>query len=279
MAGEVAGIARDALKTANLADAAVQEGKNVLRNARSVWEEFTAPGMGFNRRTIEMVVKFNPKNIEEKLGLTPCIARVKELGDQLEGLGLRFPTVGIADRLLPAVAGRFKELEKSLLDKFDFSDLMSDVGGMRLTKLLPGLKMPQEFEDKIRITQGFDKEKLKAWVNAESDIQFKDRKTLMSFGPLLVSLDKGHFIGQSRVEADADGRVTKVARGSLTGDWAIAVGGTAFMTYKDLVIRFEGGKIDFDLDPSRMRSPGLMQLMTMCRERFLSRGVASRAAS
>ena len=262
MAGEVAGLARDGMATAGAAKQLVQAGKNVLRNARSVWDEFTAPGLGFNRRTIAMVVNFKPQNIEERLGLTPCMARVKELGDKLEGLGLRFPTVGLGHRLLPAVKERFKDLTQSFIDRFDFSHLMSDVGGMRLTKLLPGLKMPQWAEDKIKITHGFDKEKLKAWVNATSDVQFTDRKTLMNLGPLLVALDKGHFTGTVRIEADVEGKTNKVARGSLVGDWTLQFGGTAFMIYHDVAIRFEGGKLDFDLDPKRMESPGLLKLLT-----------------
>lgn len=261
-AGQVADIAREAMKIAQLGDIAVQELNNVLRNARTVWDEFTAPGLGFNRRTIEMVVNFNPKNIEERLGITPCIARVKEFGESLEGLGLRFPAVGLADRLLPAIKDRFQELSEALLNKFDFSNLLSDIGGMRLTKLLPMLKMPEWAEDKVKITKGFDKEKLKAWVHAETDIQFSDRKTLMHFGPLLVTLNQGHFIGMVHLEADADGKVDKVSRGSLSGDWTITIGGQEFMTYHGVVIRFEGGKLDFDLDPKRMTCPGLLRLMT-----------------
>lgn len=261
-AGEAAALARELAGEDAAVKETAQAAKNVLRNARSVWDEFTAPGLGFNRRTVEMIVKFDPQRLDERLGITPCVARVKQLGDKLEGLGLRLPVVGVADRLLPAMADRFQELTKSLLKQFNFSDLLSDIGGLRLTKLLPGLKMPDWAGDRVHITHGFDKEQLKCWVNAETDIVLAGKKTLMSIGPLLVTLTDGSFAGKVRLEMDARGRVEKVARGAMIGDWTIAVSGLELMAYEKLAIRFEDGKLDFDLDPSRMRSPGLLQLLT-----------------
>lgn len=258
LAGQVAELARDV----EAGQAAAQAASDVLRNARSVWDEFAAPGLGFNRRTVEMVVRFDAKRVDERLGLTPTVARVKQVVDRLEEMELRVAVVGVADRLLSAGKGHFEELTQSHLGNFGFSAVMSAMASLRMPKLFPGLKFPQLASDDLRITHGFDKERLKTWIDAESDIRLDGRKTLLSVGPVQVTVTNARFAGKLRLETDIRGAVKKVARGSMRGDWAISVGGTEFMTYEDLRITFEDGKLDFDLDPSRMRSPGLLRLMT-----------------
>jgi hypothetical protein len=240
----------------------VQSGKNVIRNTRSLWNEFSAPGLGFNRETLAMVVRFDPNSIEERLGITPCIAKAKEFQDTLEGMGVRLPIVGIGDDLLPAAKEYAKKFTNSLVEQFDFTSLMSDIGGIRLDNLFPGFKMPAELKDNIKITHGFDKEKLSAWVKAESDIKFKDRKTILPFGPLKVDIDKAHFEAVTRIEVDASGRKSKIAKGKLSGDLYISVGGMTFVIFKKMAIRFEGDKLHFDLEPRNVESPGLLKLLT-----------------
>lgn len=261
LAGEVAQKAREAMQAAASGEELVQVGKQTLHNYRSVWEQFTAPGMGLNRDTVAMIVKTDWKDVEQRLSLTPCISRVKQFGKDLEGLGLRLPVVAITDRLLPPMP-YWEEVGKSMLDKFGFSNLLSDIGGMRLDKLFPGFKMPQFARDKIRITQGFDKKNLLAWVNAEADVKLSGKKPLMSFGPLRVNLENGVFTGHLHLEIDINGKTKKTNTGTLTGSWHIGLGGTPLMIFRDASIIFRDGKLTYDLDPKRIEMPGLMKVLT-----------------
>jgi hypothetical protein len=260
-AGEIAEKAKAADTVVLSAQNVAQEGQRTLSNYQSVWNQFTAPGMGFNRKTISMLVNTDWKDVENRLSLTPVMSRVKQFGKDLEGLGLRLPTVALTDRLLPPMPN-WENIGKSLLDKFGFSNLLSDIGGMRLDKLFPGFKMPAFARDNIRVTQGFEKQTLTAWVNAEADIKLSGKKTLMNFGPLRVDLEDGIFTGRLRLEIDIDGQVKKTNAGSLTGSWHMGLGGTPLMIFREASVIFTNGKVSFDMDPKRMEMPGLMKVLT-----------------
>lgn len=261
LAGEVGQKLKDVEKFEDSAHQVIQAGQQTLNNFRSVWEEFTAPGMGLNRRTVAMIVRTDWKDVEQRLSITPCISRVKQFGEELEGLGLRVPVAAITDRLLPAKA-EWKEMKKSLMSKFDFSNLFSDLGGMRFDKLLPGLKMPEFARDKIKLTHGFDKQNLSAWVNSEANIFLSGRKKMMSIGPLQIELENGHFIGKARIEMDIDGKIRKINSGQLKGSWHLNIAGTGIMIFRDTAVNFRDGKLSFDLDPRRMEMPGLLKMLT-----------------
>jgi hypothetical protein len=260
-AGEVAEHAKKADQIVLAGQDVAQVGKQTLNNYRSVFDQFTAPGMGFNRGTIAMIVNTDFKDVERRLSLTPVIGKVQQLGKDLEGLGIRLPCVGLTDRLLPPVK-EWGEFGKSMLNEFDFSNLMADIGGMKLDKLFPGFKMPAIARDKIKITQGFDKKNLTAWVDARSDITLPGKKSLMNFSVLKVELENGEFIGHLRMDMDASGSVRKTNSGRLTGSWWISLGGTPLMIFKEASVIFKDGKISFDLDPKRMEMPGLLKVLT-----------------
>ena len=122
--------------------------------------------------------------------------------------------------------------------------------------------MPATDKDNIKITHGFDKQKLSAWVKAEAKIALRERKTLLPFGPLRVDIEHARFDAATRLEIDADGRQTKVVKGRLEGDLYITVAGVTFVIYRKMVVRFENGQLQFDLDPRNLESPGLLKLLT-----------------
>lgn len=271
LAGEVTDRLKDYDRLADATTGLVDTTKQTLNNFRSVWEEFTAPGMGFNRKTIAMLVKTDWKQVEERLSLTPCISRVKQFGEQLEGLGLRLPVASVTDRLLPAI----KDAGKAALSQFDFSNLLSDLGGMRFDKLFPGFKMPEIARDKIKITQGFDKQNLIAWVDAEADIKLPGEKTLMSIGPVKITLENGVFTGKMRLEIGIDGKVRKTNSGQLIGTWHTNIGGTGLMIFKEAGVIFKNDKLTFDMDPRRMEMPGLLKMLTDASKTMAASGAAN----
>src|SRR5690606_5792226 len=220
LAGEVAQKIKELDETAGVAEEVMAAGAQTLRNFRSVWEEFSAPGMGFNRKTVALLVRKDYKDIEERLSLTPVMGRVKQMGQQLEGLGLRLPTVAISDRLLSAKES-FGEDGKSLLNKFDLSSIVSDIGGLRLDRMFPGLKVPNVARDSIKITQGFDKEKLIAWVKADLHMKLPSKADLLNYGPLVVSLDDAQITGHTHLEASLESQIKKSNYGELSGSWNI----------------------------------------------------------
>lgn len=259
LAGEVGEKIKELDRVVDSAEELQAAGAQTLRNFRSVWDEFTAPGIGFNRKTIALLVRTKPEDIEERLSLTPVLGKVNQINDQLAGLGIRLPSVAITDRLIPA-KNVWNDFKESQLKKFDLSNIFSDVGGMSFDRLFPGLKIPEAARDAINVTQGFDKQKLMAWVNAEANFPMPPSSRLMDFGPVLVTLDNAKLSGFSRLEADESG-VNKSNYGELLATWNINVGGMPLMIFRDTKIIFENGKTTIDLDPERMEMPGILDLI------------------
>ncbi|MFT3796114.1 hypothetical protein [Flavobacterium sp.] len=265
LAAEAAEKIQEINRTTESFNAMRNSGQQVLDNYRSVWGEFTAPGMGLNRKTVAMIVNKDWKEVEQRLSITPCISRVKQFENDLEGLGLRTPVTNILEGLLPPkpewVQG-VGDYSKSLLNKFNFSDVLSDVGAMRLDKLFPNFKMPNNLRDNIKVTQGFDKQNLLAWVNAEIDFKLDAPQSILAIGPIDVKLNEGKFTARVRMEMDIEGNTKKQNSGMLAGDWETNIGGVPIMTFKEAKAIFEGDKLTFDLDPNRMEMPGLLKLLT-----------------
>ncbi len=212
-----------------------------------------------------MIVNMNPRDIQERLSITPCISRVKQFENDLEGLGLRLPVTNIFEGLLPPKpewTTGVEDYSKSLLSKFHFSDILSDIGAMRLDKLFPNFKMLDYLRDNIKVTQGFDKQNLFAWVNAEINFKLEAPQQILAIGPIIVNLNKGSFIAKVRMEMDIEGNTKKENTGTLAGDWETIIGGIPIMVFKEAKAIFEGDKLTFDLDPSRMEMPGLLKLLT-----------------
>ncbi|HMI03978.1 MAG TPA: hypothetical protein VK541_15940, partial [Pedobacter sp.] len=265
LTGQISEKIRLADQASSSLDGVINSGKQVLFNYRTVWNEFTAPGMGLNRKTVSMLVNINPKEIQERLSITPCISRVKQFGNDLDALGLRLPVTNVFEGLLPPKPEWVENIEdygKSLMNKFNFSDVLSDIGAMRLDKLFPNFKMPNDLRDKIKVTQGFDKQNLYAWVNAEIDFQLGAPQSILNIGPINVKLNKGKFTAKFRMQMDREGNTKKESSGLLAGDWETNIANTPIMIFKDAKAIFENDRMSFDLDPSRMEMPGLLKVLT-----------------
>lgn len=265
LAGEVAEKVKQYDQAAASFEAMQNSGKQVLDNYRSVWDEFNAPGMGLNRKTVAMLVNKDWSDVEERLSITPCVARVKQFQNDLEALGLRLPVTNVFEGLLPPKPEWAKDIEdygKSLLNKFNFSDVLSDIGALRLDKMFPNFKMPDNLRDNIKITQGFDKQNLTAWVNAEVNFKLTEVKSLLNIGPIELKLNQGKFVAKVRMEMDVEGNSKKENSGMLAGNWETHIANTPIMIFKEAKAIFENDKLSFDLDPNRMEMPGLLKLLT-----------------
>lgn len=240
---------------------------NTLFNYRSVYDELIAPGLGFNRRTVSMIVNTDWKNVEQRLTISPVITKFNQLNENLSALGIRLPSVAITDKFLaPAKEWGQDALtyfNESFLNKFDFTNILKGAGGINLERLIPGFKMPDELRNNIKITHGTDKQNLKAWAKAESNITIPERKQLFAIGPVNVSLDqKATLIGNVKAEIDADSKLTKENFGELKGSFVIGLQSTELMRFNDVKVTCVNDKYSFDLDPSRMEMSGLLKLIS-----------------
>lgn len=238
--------AGDVLRTVEAGAALGQQASRTLRAARAFGEALTAPGLGFNRKSLAYMLREGGRPIE----MTPCVARLKELGENLEALGLRLPTREFAERLLPTA-----------LQNFDLSSIISDIGALRLTNLLPSLRLPEGARDLIHVTHGIDRETRRPWAEANLNVPIGGRHALFSLGPIEVSLQDPRFEAQIKLSASLDG-VQKTATGALTGSWQLSVAGGEIITFVNTRLRFENGQMHFELRPEQVRLPSLLRIIS-----------------
>lgn len=246
---EVMPAAREILEAAGTAVDLGQSASEVLRTVRSICNDLRTDGLGLNRKTVAMVLNYRAPTVN----LTPTLTKLNQFGKQLGSLGLRLPTTELADRFLP---------NKDWLPKFDFNRIISDCGGAKLAGLLQRLKMPKELGDHIRVTQGLDKQTLRAWVLADVDAKLSGRQSLFDFGPIRVLLEGANFTAHLRAEIDAGGKATKDASGQILADWVLTTGGQELVAFQKTTLSFHNGNMKFDFDPKNIRLGGLLRMIS-----------------
>ncbi len=256
-----------AITTVDAANDFADAANNVLTNYRSVWEEITAPGMGLNRKTIALVVNKieNAKDIQQQLSITPCIAKYKQFESDLNALGVRLPVTHIFNELKAPTEEWLRGKDaamKSIIDKIQFPEALSNLGAMDFGGMFPTLPMPADFSKHVKFSQGFDKENLSAWAKAELDYSFTEEKTLFSISMATVKLFKARFVADIRGNVNADGQMSKKENGALHGDFAIVMGSSKLITFRDTKVIYQDGRFKFDLDPSRMEMDGVLKMIT-----------------
>jgi hypothetical protein len=246
-----------------------KEADNVLTNYRSVWEEITAPGMGLNRKTIALLINKidNPKDLEQQLSITPCIARYKQFETDLNALGVRLPVTHIFNELKTPTEAWLKEKGAEIAKNFSditFTEILPNLGGMDLAgmfKEFKDLNFLSDLSKHLKFSQGFDKQTLSAWANADLNYKLPGTQTLFSISVAKVELSDATFT--ARIQGNlTDGVLSKKEYGEILGDFTIKIGENSLMSFKATKIIYDNGKFNFDLDPNRMEMNGVLKLIT-----------------
>jgi len=197
------------------------------------------PELSFNREWLEYV--FKPGDIT--IDLSPVTAFFSELGDDLKGLSLNLPSVGIdASGLLPAA-----------LREFDLNAVFGSLGGVKMPGLLSRVKLPNLDRNAVRITHGFDKKSKRAWVQADVDVPYDTNPVLFDAMSLTLRLVKPRFTANSRLDAALEGKPGFHAKGEIASTLRLEFSGNALVDLRDAAIRFDDrGRFDFDFNPDRI---------------------------
>ena len=162
-----------------------------------------------------------------------------KLGDDLKAMGISLPFDKIGDQLEPVD-----------LSGIDIGKIFGNFGGLDLSKLLNGSKMPKGINDAVKITHDFDKKAFKAWVQIDVNVPLYKRNTLFSFGPFKMDTQRTNLVGYLRLEASKDtDKVEQDGFAYMHTDLDAVVGGQSMVTLQDVKIRHgksSGLKIDFD---------------------------------
>jgi hypothetical protein len=213
---------------------------NILRLYAAAASAPALPNLDFARERLG----YYYKELNKVIDTTPAEAWFGRLGDELKAMGLSLPFKSIGDGILP-----------DDLSRFDIGRVFKNFGGIDLSKLFGGYKLPAGARDAIRITHAFDKKLFRAWVQIDVDLPLPGRKSLFTVGPFKLDFVGSRMVGMVRLEASKDGdKVEQTGRASLTTSIDAVVSGQSMVTLEDVAIRYErtsGLKVDFD--PRKIR--------------------------
>jgi hypothetical protein len=181
----------------------------------------------------------------------PGLAEFAE--DKLKALGVRLPTQGLLDGLVPS------------LDDFtpDLSDMFPDFAGLKLDKLFPSLAIPDDLKNNIKVSHGLDQQTLRAWLKVDVAFDSKGPTEIFSFGPLTLTVIDPHFEAHVSLSADANGHLVKTTTGLISADWDLNVASLDIVTLTKTKLTFDqSGRINVNINPANIRLNGLLQLIS-----------------
>lgn len=206
-----------------------------LRLIRALGEGPVLPQMRFNRNRLAYF--FDDYLAEVRC--SPVAALVDRVGGDLKAFGIRLPTAGLAERLLPA-----------RLPDFSIGDVFPYFGALRL-----GIKdkLTQLAEKGIHIDQGFDKATQVAWMRADVDVPLGESIVVFQQGPMTLRLLNARLIGTASLQTGIDGRVQKVSEGKVVGTWKMLFGGAHVVSFVDTTLAFDrNGRFSFNIHADRI---------------------------
>lgn len=175
---------------------------------------------------------------------TPAEAWFGRLGDELKALGLSLPFSKIGDAIVP-----------DDLSKFDIGRVFRNFGGVDLSNLFQGIRLPAGSENAIKVTHDFDRKAFRAWVQVDINLELPGRNPLFAIGPFTLDFVDSLLVATVRLEASKDtDRVEQSGKAELTTTVDAVVSGQSMVALEKLVVNFgrnEGLKID--LDPRRIK--------------------------
>lgn len=213
------------------------------------------PELSFNREWLEYV--FDP--FDMTIDISPVTSFFAELGDDLKGLSLNLPSIGLdASGLLPAA-----------LRDFDLNAVFGSLGGVKMPGLLSRVKLPDLDRNAVKVTHGFDKKTKRAWVQADVDVPYRTNPVLFDAMSLALRLVKPTFSARSRMEAGLEGKPAFYAKGEIASTIRLEFSGNPLVDLRDASIRFDDrGQFDFDFSPDRIDfKAGLKFLADLIRKR------------
>lgn len=228
-------------------DPLFQSGEAALRLMRGYGKGPILPQLKFNRNRLAYVFD----DARDAILTSPAAAMVNDVGDVLNGIGLRVPTRELLDRIIPY------DVEKVFMSKIG-----ETLGGIKFLNMLSGIRMPAAAKDAIQVRHGLDKATQTAWLRASLEMPFGPA-TLFDFGPLNLKLQKAQISARSELRATLDDGLQQETGGELVGDWQLGFGGLNLVTFTRTAVRFDdSGGFKFDVSPDKIRLDRAIQWLS-----------------
>lgn len=225
-----------------------QNPESTLSLIRAAGQSPLVPNFKFNRERIAYIFD----DFSEAVRTSPMAGLVNRVGDDLKALGLRIPTEGLAERIIPAE-----------LQNFDIGKIFPDLAGFKLDGLFRNIKLPRIAQDSVKVTHGFDRASQTAWAKATSDVPLGPPSDILSFGPLRLTLSGGRFTALADIVASIQGPPRTKANAEIVADWQLAFGGVTLVTFERTRVAFDDASgLTIDISPDRIRFDRAIQFLS-----------------
>lgn len=177
--------------------------------------------------------------INKVIDTTPVEAWFGRLGEALKAMGLELKFDKLGNWIILGD-----------LSRLDIGRVFRNFGGLDLSKLFKGVKLPSGAKDAIKLTHSFDKKQARAWVQIDISVSLPGRRSLLAIGPFKLDFVDARLAGVLRVEASKDSdTLEQTGRAQIFTDIDAVVSGQSMVRLEKLVIHYEkssGLKVDFD---------------------------------
>lgn len=213
---------------------------NLLRLYAAAASAPALPNLDYTRERIA----YYYSGLKSVIDTTPAEAWFGRLGTELKALGLGLPFSQIGERLIPAD-----------LSNFDIGRVFRKFGGLDLSNLFQGYKLPEGARDAIQLAHEFDRKQCRAWVQLDIDLPLPGRKSLFKVGPFTLDFVDSVLRATVRLEASKDSeRVEQSGHASLVTTVDAVISGQSMVALQNLMLNFDrAGGLDIKLDPQNIK--------------------------
>jgi hypothetical protein len=233
----------------------------VLRLLRAAGAPPEVEGLVFNRDRLAYYY-----DDVQKIVTTPATALLEQTGDQLRGVGVVMPTLGIDDTLLPPLAASFEasaaEALGDLAANLDLNvdQILTDLAGFK--DLLSGLDMSNALGDAVKITHDVDLHTRSAFVQADIDYSPADHP-LFEFAAFALTVQDAHLTGKIHYDRAIAGAETKHVNAQLAATWVLQLGGAPLISIKDATAIYnDQSGLKFDIRPQNVQFNGALEALS-----------------
>ena len=251
-----------------LSGTAYLAGQDALSILRAAGAPPVVDGLAFN--TDGIAYHFPGIDGDPRVITTPMTALLEQSGNELRGIGVAMPVLGIDGSLLAPVSAALSGLDASnvalndIKQALSVDQILADFAGLK--SLMGGLDMSDKLADAVKISQNLDPSIGTPY--AEATISFKPGDhDLFSFSAFALTVQNPSFQGTLKASLGASGSVTKSVNASLTADWVLNLGGAPLVEIDDTEAVYDASSgLSYKIDPKNIKFNGALQFVSQLLE-------------
>lgn len=235
------------------AGTAVQRLGTGIKLVKAIGDLPALPTLTFNAERAEYVFD----DFKKQIDTSPFAARLKEIGEGLQDLGLTLPSRKLLDQFIPdELAG------------LDFSRVFNKVAGIDFAGFFERFRLPQFDKDGIKVLHGVDPASRTAWVKTSVKTRFERETSLLDFGSLAIKMKDILIDAKNDVRIHLDGKRETETYAKLKADWALEFSGSRLATFRQVTVTYDGSGFDFDVAPANIELHPSLKFVSDFAKRF-----------